>query len=120
MHDQALHAQQRVLFDQGVPRPLRAVFLQHLFQVSTAREQGWAEFQNGDLLRRAEEAGFSLLVTTDQSLKHQQNLSTRSIAILVLPTTSWPKLRQGAAAVASSASSLKSGQFLELRLDQLQ
>ena len=35
--------------------------------------------------------GRKLLVTTDQNLRHQQNLANRRIAILVLKTASWPK-----------------------------
>ncbi len=32
------------------------------------------ELQNGDLLKRAEESGYHLIVTTDQNLRYQQNL----------------------------------------------
>ncbi len=48
---------------------------------------GWAELDNGALLKAAE-TDFDLLVTTDQNLHYQQNLDGRRIAILVLPTTS--------------------------------
>ena len=30
------------------------------------------------------------MVTTDQNLKHQQNLANHRLAIVVLTTTSWP------------------------------
>jgi hypothetical protein len=42
----------RILFDQGVPVPLRAVLTGH--DVSTAFEMGWTAFDNGMLLARAE------------------------------------------------------------------
>ena len=76
----------KVLFDQGTPAPLR----KHLtdYQVSTAFELGWATLKNGELLRRAESAGFDVLVTTDHTLRYQQNLSERTIALIVLSTTS--------------------------------
>jgi hypothetical protein len=45
---------------------------------------GWAELDNGDLLDAAE-AAFDALITTDQNLRYQQNLSGRRLAILVLP-----------------------------------
>ena len=79
----------RVLFDQGTPVPLRSVLAHHL--VETAYERGWQSLTNGELLQAAEAAGFELLVTTDQNLRHQQNLANRRIAILVLKTASWPK-----------------------------
>jgi hypothetical protein len=33
-------------------------------------------------------AGFEAIITTDQNLKHQQNLSARRISIVVVCTTS--------------------------------
>ena len=55
---------------------------------------GWSNIENGELLRQAENHGFEVLVTTDTNLKHQQNLASRRIAIVVLGTTSWPRIRR--------------------------
>lgn len=52
----------RILFDQGVPAPLRRAFAAHI--ISTAYEMGWAELPNGALLKQAE-AEFDILITTD-------------------------------------------------------
>ena len=71
----------RILFDQGTPVPLRKHLVSH--QIETAYEQGWGSFQNGELLTQAEANGFEVLVTTDQNLKFQQNLSSRRISIIV-------------------------------------
>ena len=46
---------------------------------------GWTGTKNGELLRRAE-AEFDVFVTADQQLRYQQNLSGRTLAIIVLPT----------------------------------
>ena len=77
----------RILFDQGTPVPLR----QHLsgHQVQTAFELGWSRLTNGDLLAAAE-GKFDALVTTDKNLRYQQSIAGRKLAVLVLPTTSWP------------------------------
>ena len=40
-----------------------------------------------------EQEGYELLITTDTNLRYQQNLRNRSIAILVLTITSWPRIR---------------------------
>jgi hypothetical protein len=74
----------RVLFDHCVPQPFRT----HLMGcvVSTAVELGWAKLKNGELLDAAQAAGFEVLITADQSLRYQQNLSARQIAIIELPT----------------------------------
>lgn len=81
----------RILFDQGTPVPLRHHLVEH--DIVTAHELGWSHLKNGELLQRAEDEGFGVLVTTDQNLKYQQNLSKRRIAIVVLTSTSWPRIQ---------------------------
>jgi predicted nuclease of predicted toxin-antitoxin system len=103
----------RILFDQGTPVPLR----QHLsgHQVETAFEIGWSRLTNGELLAAAE-GRFDVLVTTDRNLRHQQSLSGRKLAVLVLPTTSWPRLRAHVPSIVSALASVKPGEYLELTL----
>lgn len=81
----------RILFDQGTPVPLRRHLPSH--QVVTVYELAWSTLQNGALIARAAEAGFEVLVTTDQNLKYQQNLPERHLAVVVLLSTSWPKIQ---------------------------
>jgi len=81
----------RIIFDQGVPVPLRRFLSEHV--VETAFERGWSTLSNGDLISAAE-AAFDLFVTTDQSLRYQLNLIGRRLAILVLPTTRWPEIQR--------------------------
>lgn len=103
----------RVLFDQGTPVPLRRVLSGHT--VSTAFEMGWAQLSNGELLNAAEEA-FDVLITTDQNLRYQQNLSGRRLAILVLPTTSWPIIQAQVREVIAAVDELRAGEFRELSI----
>jgi len=94
----------RILFDQGTPYPIRGSLKGHT--VKTAWEQGWDEFTNGELLNAAEDAGFEVLVTTDQSVPHQQNLAGRKIAVVVLTKASWrlikPELPQVVAVIMAA------------------
>ncbi len=90
----------KVLFDQGTPVPLRTHFTSH--DVSTAYELGWATLKNGELLAVAESNGFEVFVTTDTNLAYQQNLSNGKIAIVVLSTTSWPRIQKSVAAIVSA------------------
>ncbi|HEV3343438.1 MAG TPA: hypothetical protein VG125_23905, partial [Pirellulales bacterium] len=98
----------RILFDQGTPVPLRRVLTAHT--VATAYEMGWSSLANGDLLDAAE-AQFDVLVTTDQNLRYQQNLSGRRLAVLVLPFASWPKLKGHVAKIAAAIDALTPGQY---------
>jgi hypothetical protein len=77
----------RILFDQGTPVPIAKFLAGH--SVRTAFQEGWDRLSNGDLLRAAEEAGFDVLLTTDNSIVYQQNLSNRKIAIVVLSRNRW-------------------------------
>jgi hypothetical protein len=101
----------RILFDHGTPAPLRRALIGHA--VSTAREMAWTELDNGALLKAAE-ANFDVLITTDRNLRHQQNLARYQLAILVLPTTSWPKIRAHEAKVVAAVNALRVGDVVEL------
>jgi len=101
----------KILFDQGTPAPLRSELPRHI--VATAFEKGWAALSNGDLLAKAEQE-FDLLLTTDQNLRYQQNLANRRIAILVLPTTSWPKIQSHAREIAGAVDQIKAGAYVVL------
>ena len=102
----------RVLFDQGTPVPLRRYLASHI--VATVFEKGWSTLQNGELLSTAEYEGFEVLVTTDQSLKYQQDLKNRQMAVVVLMTTSWPRIERAANRVVAALNSVKPGGYMEV------
>ena len=58
----------KVLFDQNIPRKLRSFLPQH--EIFTAGEMCWGELSNGMLLTAAENAGFEVLVTSDQNIAY--------------------------------------------------
>ena len=104
----------KILFDQGVPVPLRRHLLGH--DVDTSAELGWSQRENGELIAGAEDAGYDALITTDQNLRYQQNLKGRSIAILVLMTTSWPRIKEDIESVSQAVASLGPGVYTELNV----
>jgi hypothetical protein len=101
----------RILFDQGTPAPLRHLLAQH--DVSTAYEMGWSTLDNGELINAAE-ASFDLLITTDQNIEHQQDLSGRGLAVIILPTTSWPKIRANIRYVTQAIGKAAPGRYLKV------
>lgn len=76
----------RILLDEQLPRRLAPHLLGH--DVRTVQQESWAGLKNGVLLSEAEAAGFSVLVTGDQNLEHQQNLTKRKLGIVVLGAAS--------------------------------
>ena len=101
-----------LLPDECVPRPLRRAFTGHVAR--TVPEMGWRGLRNGPLLQRIAAAGVDAFVTVDQNLRHQQNLSGRQLAVLVLPTTSWPVIRKHTATISASLGALRPGEVVEL------
>jgi len=102
----------RILFDQGTPVPLRSHLSSH--EVATAYELHWSTLTTGDLLLQAEAAGFDLLVTTDQNLRYQQNLAARRIAVVVLSSTSWPRIQKAIANVVDAITRARPGVYIEV------
>jgi len=99
----------RVLFDQGTPVPIRRFLTRH--NVRTAAEQSWTMLENGQLLDAAEANGFDVLLTTDKNIRHQQNLSRRRIAIVVLGEPSRPMLRNHVQRVVAAVDAATAGEL---------
>ena len=70
--------------------------------------------ENGDLLAAAKKV-FDAFITTDKNLRDQQNLSGRQLAILVLPTTSWPEIQKHLGLISDAVNALKPGDLIELK-----
>lgn len=105
----------KVLFDQGTPAPLRRALNEHA--VETAFERGWSHLKNGELLAVAEKEGVEVFVTTDRSLRYQQNLAGRTLAIVVLLTTSWPRIRKQTDKVLAAVNAATPGSYVELDIE---
>ncbi len=85
--------------------------------MSTAYELGWSTLKNGELLAAAESNGFEVFVTTDTNLAYQQNLSNREIAIVVLSTTSWPRIQKSVAAIVSAIDAARPNSYQIVSID---
>lgn len=72
----------RILLDECVPRPLKRELAD--YGIRTVVEMGWSGKKNGELLRLMNQEGFTLLLTTDQNLRYQQNLEQAGVAVVVL------------------------------------
>jgi hypothetical protein len=101
-----------ILFDHGAPRGVARALRGHT--VITAIERSW-DRHNGALLKVAEEAAVDLLFTTDQRIRHQQNLTGRKIAIVVLTgTTKWSRVRLHLERIAAVVDETTPGSYAEI------
>lgn len=73
----------KVLLDHNIPHALRHHFPEDC-DVYTAHYCGWSELENGDLLRAAQEAAFSVFVTLDSGIAYQQSLKGYDLGIIFL------------------------------------
>ena len=84
--------------------------------MDTASERGWSDLDNGDLLEAAENEGYDLLITTDQNIRHQQDLANRNIAILVLLSTAWPLIQKKVDAISAAINEMEPGKLKEIAI----
>ena len=98
-----------VLFDQGTPVPIRPFLKEHTVQ--TTAQRGWDKLKNGELLKAAEDAGFDVLVTPDKNIRYQQNLTVRTIALVVLGNSQWPILRLHVERVVATVNAARPGSY---------
>lgn len=104
----------KVLFDNGTPKPIARSLTGH--DVTFAREIGWHELGNGELIRKAEDAGFQVLLSTDKNIRYQQNLSGRKIALVVLGHQQWPVVRLHLEKIANAVSAATPGSYVEVEI----
>jgi predicted nuclease of predicted toxin-antitoxin system len=104
----------KILFDQGTPVPLRRLLPGH--EVDTAYELGWQELENGELIAAAEREAYEILITTDQNLRYEQNLAGRSLAVIVLLSTSWPRIRRHAETILNAIEVTLPGSYHEINI----
>lgn len=71
----------RILLDEDLPRRLATHLVGH--ECDTVQRNGWSGVKNGKLLALAV-TRFDVLLTMDQNLEFQQNLSELPIAVLVV------------------------------------
>ena len=102
----------RILFDNGTPNPIARSLVGH--EVAFARQIGWHELKNGDLLRHAEAAGYELLLTSDKNIRYQQNLSGRMIAIVVLGNQQWPDVQLHLDRIVAAVNAAIPGSYAEV------
>jgi len=102
----------RILFDQGTPVPLRTYLVNHVIEnclrIGLVKAEEWRAIT-------AEES-FDLLITTDQQLRYQQNLAERKLGVLVLMTTSWPRIKLYVQETAEAVEQMSVGEYREISL----
>ena len=103
----------RLLLDECVPKRLKRELRGH--DARTVQDLGWAGIKNGALLRLAD-GQFDALLTVDQGIEYQQNLSGLSISVVVMmaPSNDVDDLRPLLPAVEQALAQLPPGEIIRV------
>jgi hypothetical protein len=99
----------RILLDENIPHGLRALLTGH--DTFTVAYLGWAGVKNGQLLKAAEDAGFEILITSDQGIPYQQNIVGRKLTMIMLSTADWNVLKFSGSKIVEAISASSPGSF---------
>ncbi|HEV2988648.1 MAG TPA: hypothetical protein VG759_09405 [Candidatus Angelobacter sp.] len=104
-----------ILLDECVPKKFQFSLIPHL--CVSVREAGFAGKKNGELLALAE-GRFDVFLTVDKSLRYQQNMKDRQIAVLIIRAhgNSLAILKPHAAACLLALESIQLGEVVEVGL----
>ncbi len=103
----------RILLDECVPWPMHRFLVSH--SCTSVQAQDWSGIRNSELLRRAE-TGFDLLITADQNIRYQQNLSGTSIAILELSTNDLRRIQAASGLIEKAVEKIRPNEFQHLHI----
>ena len=105
----------RVLLDECAPARLARLVTGHA--VRTVPQEGWSGKKNGELLALMTAAGYEVLLTVDQGIRHQQNLQAAGVAVVVMVGSSnrFADLAPLIPAVLTALSTIQPGDVVEVR-----
>ncbi len=101
------------VLDEAVPAEVVGIFSVSGSEVESF-PPAWRSLSDGEVLDRAEMAGFRWLITCDKKMPYQQNLRARKIAVLVLPSQRLPVLETLVVPIRQMLSAPVPGHFVVL------
>jgi len=83
--------------------------------ISTVQEMNWSGVKNGELIQLAE-INFDVFISSDQNLKHQQNLKNRTLAFVILPSNQVPIVESLLPQIELALNEIQKNEFIEISL----
>lgn len=103
----------RIILDEGVPKGLATRLRKHGID-AIAFPNSWKQLSNGMLLNEIERQGFEVLITNDKQMQFQQNITTRKLAVVVLPTNLRIEVFKLIDEVVDAVRRVEAGSFLQV------
>lgn len=101
----------KILIDESLPRFTLRLVQGH--EAYTVQYMGWNGIKNGELLNLAE-GKFDVFLTADKNLRYQQNLTGRTLAIVVLSSNKLSVVKQSENSLRRALSAIVPGEVVEL------
>jgi hypothetical protein len=99
----------KVLLDENLDHALRRLLGHH--DVATVAYMGWSGLQNGALLQKAEDNAIDVLLTGDQTLRHEQNLTGKRLAIVAISAIQLPLIKDSLPEIIKTIDEAVPGSF---------
>ncbi len=105
----------RLLIDECLPQRLKSLFAEDGHDCQTVRDAGLSGKENGELLAAADKK-FDVLLTIDKNIRHQQSLTGRKIAVLIIRAVSndLEDIRPHVPEALGALRTIQPGQFVEV------
>ena len=100
-----------ILLDENIPHLLKRLLSD--FEVKTVQELGLSGIKNGALISLID-GTYDVFITADKNLKYQQNLTTRSVAIIELYSNRLPEIERMQERIRILLTTLTKGDFVEI------
>jgi len=81
--------------------------------IRTVQEMGWSGIKNGDLLRLVV-TEFDVFITSDKNLRHQQNLTSFDLTVILLPSNQVPLIKALLPKLDEALSQIGKSRFIEI------
>jgi hypothetical protein len=101
----------KILIDESLPRYL--LFVLRDYDAYTVQYMGWSGVKNGALLTLAEQQ-FDVFLTADKNLRYQQNLTERTISLIVFPSNRLSVVKQVEFQLKAILETITPGTIIEL------
>ena len=101
----------KIILDECVPSLVKKRLPSR--DIVTVQDMGWAGITNGQLLRLVAD-DFDVFITSDKNLRHQQNLSSFKIAVILLPSNRVPAIKALIALIDQALQKITPDDFVEI------
>ena len=101
----------KIIIDECVPGIVKKELPS--YNIVTVQEMGWSGIQNGKLLRLVA-SDFDVFLTSDKNLRHQQNLPSFDLAVILLPSNQVLVIKALLPKIEEAINNIDPNEFIEL------